>query len=107
MSSAQPQSKLMLTSAQIEFLAEDTEVQVIPEFTSDAIRLLSGSYGPFQPSYPTLVPLWVALLLKHRRRCRIVPPDWLTYVASIHFLSFFAHLIFFSFSFIFFHFLSS
>jgi GINS complex subunit 2 len=69
--------QLLMTSAQVEFLAEDVEVQIIPEFASPAITLLAGRYGPFVPAYPTAVPLWFALLLKQRQRCRIIPPAWL------------------------------
>ena len=50
---------------------------IIPEFSSDAVTLLSGTFGPFQPAYPVAVPLWMAVLLKQRKRCRLVPPDWL------------------------------
>ena len=33
--------------------------------------------GPFRPGIPTNVPLWVAINLKQRQKCRISPPDWL------------------------------
>ena len=38
---------------------------------------LQGDIGPFNASLPTEVPLWVAIFLKQRRKCRIQPPDWM------------------------------
>ena len=38
---------------------------------------LQGDIGPFNASLPTEVPLWVAIFLKQRRKCRILPPDWM------------------------------
>ncbi|RYF51371.1 MAG: hypothetical protein EOO38_03395 [Cytophagaceae bacterium] len=34
-------------------------------------------YGPFQPPSACSVPIWLALSLKRKRKCRIVCPDWL------------------------------
>lgn len=55
-----------------------TSITIIPLTSIDRVRLLSGIYGPFRPPNPTSVPLWVALHLKKRRKCIIVPPSWLT-----------------------------
>ena len=38
---------------------------------------LQGDIGPFNASLPTEVPLWIAIFLKQRRKCRILPPDWM------------------------------
>ena len=35
-------------------------------------------WGPFEPLKRVAVPLWLAVLLKKKRRCRILPPPWLT-----------------------------
>lgn len=40
--------------------------------------MLQGVYGPFQPPSKATVPLWLALSLKRKRKCRIVGPEWLT-----------------------------
>ncbi len=34
--------------------------------------------GPFVPGIPTDVPVWVAINLKQRQKCRINPPEWMT-----------------------------
>jgi len=36
------------------------------------------SYGPFTPPQKTSVPLWLAIHLKKKRKCRIIPPKWLS-----------------------------
>ena len=106
--------------AQLEFSAEDEEVDIVPSFqvqdpvhddvlTIAAVRLgrcpgapgasswfleqmgasrvwaytkratvwKQGTFGPFRPSQVTQVPLWMALMLHKRRKCRINPPEWL------------------------------
>ena len=55
-----------------------TSVTIVPLTSVDRVRLLSGIYGPFRPPQPAVVPLWVALHLKKRRKAVVVPPTWLT-----------------------------
>ena len=43
----------------------------------ETIRLTQGTYGPFIPSVPTEVPLWLAIQLKKAKQCKITPPEWL------------------------------
>ena len=38
---------------------------------------VQGDYGPFQPNFPVKVPLWLAVMLHKRKKCRIRPPDWM------------------------------
>lgn len=64
--------------SEVEFLAEKELVQIVPNFSQDRIYLISGDLGPFVPSMQTTVPLWLAVDLKNRRKCRIAPPDWMT-----------------------------
>jgi len=39
---------------------------------------VQGTFGPFRPNSGTQVPVWMALMLHRRRKCRINPPAWLT-----------------------------
>ncbi|KAJ1590819.1 hypothetical protein NDA11_003009 [Ustilago hordei] len=55
-----------------------TSVTIVPLTSVDRVRLLSGIYGPFRPPTPAVVPLWVALHLKKRKKAVVVPPTWLT-----------------------------
>ncbi|GMK55652.1 hypothetical protein CspeluHIS016_0207080 [Cutaneotrichosporon spelunceum] len=66
-----------LTPEELTFLAEEELVDIVPLFSMSRVRLLSGVYGPFRPPARARVPLWLALSLKRKRKCRIVPPAWL------------------------------
>ncbi|UYV66726.1 GINS2 [Cordylochernes scorpioides] len=63
--------------SEVEFRAEEEMVTIIPNFSLSKLYLISGEIGPFVPSLPTTVPLWVALTLRQTQKCTIVAPDWL------------------------------
>eukprot|EP01132_Coremiostelium_polycephalum_P003688 gene3688-4593_t len=67
-----------LSPNQIEFLAEDVTISIIPNFKLDSLHFLSGEYGPFEPSFPVDVPLWLALTLKKKKKCKIEIPYWMS-----------------------------
>ncbi|KAK8865891.1 DNA replication complex GINS protein PSF2 [Kwoniella newhampshirensis] len=67
-----------LTPDELTFLAEEETIDIVPLFSMTRVRLLGGIYGPFQPPSASRVPLWLALSLKRKRKCRIVPPEWLS-----------------------------
>lgn len=66
-----------LTPDELTFLAEDDTIDIVPLFSMSRVRLLAGIYGPFTPPSRATVPLWLALSLKRKNKCRIVPPEWL------------------------------
>ncbi|KAJ8343755.1 hypothetical protein SKAU_G00310840 [Synaphobranchus kaupii] len=66
--------------SEVEFLSEKEIVTIIPNFSLDKIYLIGGDLGPFNPGLPVEVPVWLALNLKQRQKCRIVPPDWMDVV---------------------------
>lgn len=66
-----------LTPDEHTFLAEEEVIDIVPLFSMSKVRLISGIYGPFTPPSKATVPLWLALSLKRKRKCRIVAPDWL------------------------------
>ncbi|KAN0032797.1 hypothetical protein ACTFIV_006720 [Dictyostelium citrinum] len=70
---------IALLPSQIEFLAEDTTITIVPNFKMESLIFLSGEYGPFVPSFPIDIPLWLAISLKKKKKCVITPPDWMTY----------------------------
>lgn len=41
------------------------------------VFLPQGDLGPFNPGLPVDVPLWLAINLKQRQKCRLVPPEWM------------------------------
>ncbi|XP_047003250.1 probable DNA replication complex GINS protein PSF2 [Schistocerca americana] len=63
--------------AEVEFLAEKRMVSIVPNFNFDRIHLISGQIGPFRAGLPVNVPIWMALNLKQRQKCRIIAPDWM------------------------------
>ncbi|RWS11205.1 DNA replication complex GINS protein PSF2-like protein [Dinothrombium tinctorium] len=61
-----------------EFIAEEEIVEIIPNFKYDKqLNLISGDFGPFLPSVPVKVPLWLALNLQRQHKCTIVVPQWI------------------------------
>ncbi|XP_046337681.1 DNA replication complex GINS protein PSF2-like [Haliotis rufescens] len=68
---------LSMDPSEVEFLAEKELVTIVPNFAQDKIYLISGDVGPFVPSIPLQVPLWMAVNLKQRQKCRILPPEWM------------------------------
>lgn len=82
---------------EVDFFAEKEVITIIPNFSANKICLISvwqrctaiihitnhafcftqGDFGPFNPSMQTQVPLWLALNLKQRQKCRLEAPSWL------------------------------
>ena len=60
--------------SEIEFIAEKESITVVPNFSQDKIYLIGGDIGPFNPGLPVEIPLWLAVNLKQRQKCRIIPP---------------------------------
>lgn len=64
---------------EMEYVASsETLVDILPLVSLDRVRLLSGTYGPFQPPAHAVVPLWLAISLRKKRKCVIIPPEWLS-----------------------------
>lgn len=67
----------MADCAEVEFLAESQTIEIIPNFTKKSMNLFCGAVGPFEAGISVEVPLWAAIFMKQRQKCRIVPPSWL------------------------------
>ncbi|XP_052542659.1 DNA replication complex GINS protein PSF2 [Tympanuchus pallidicinctus] len=63
--------------AEAEFLAEKELVTIVPSFSMDRVHLIGGDLGPFNPGLPVEVPVWLAINLKQRQKCRLIPPEWM------------------------------
>lgn len=66
-----------MTPDEIEFIAGQEEVEVIPRFDSGNIWLITGDMGPFKAGIPCKVPLWLALHLRAQNKCKVKPPEWM------------------------------
>jgi GINS complex subunit 2 len=62
----------------LEFLSEETPITIICSFNLNQIRLFSGTFGPFRAGIPIQVPLWLAIQLRKKDKCRIQPPEWMS-----------------------------
>lgn len=67
-----------ISAAELEFLAEDEMVEVVPNMRMEPLNLICGDFGPFHPQIPIQVPLWLAVALKKRGKCTIKPPEWMS-----------------------------
>ena len=64
--------------AEAEFVAESaSSVEIVPNFTQNTTHLLEGDVGPFKAGIPLTAPLWLAVGLRQRRKCRVLHPEWL------------------------------
>uniref|UniRef100_A0A8C2YDC5 DNA replication complex GINS protein PSF2 n=1 Tax=Coturnix japonica TaxID=93934 RepID=A0A8C2YDC5_COTJA len=63
--------------AEAEFMAEKELVTIVPSFSMDTVHLIGGDLGPFNPGLPVEVPVWLAINLKQRQKCRLIPPEWM------------------------------
>ena len=63
-----------ITLPESEFFAENTVITIIPNFKHQGMSLVAGVYGPFRPSVPISVPLWLGIFLKRQQKCHIIPP---------------------------------
>ncbi|KAL3521102.1 hypothetical protein ACH5RR_019251 [Cinchona calisaya] len=66
------------SAAELEFLAEDELIEIVPNLRMDPLNLICGDFGPFRPQIATQVPIWLAVALKKRGKCAIRPPDWMS-----------------------------
>uniref|UniRef100_A0A914Z1Z1 DNA replication complex GINS protein PSF2 n=1 Tax=Panagrolaimus superbus TaxID=310955 RepID=A0A914Z1Z1_9BILA len=62
---------------QCNFLAEDLLIKIMPRIHLD-VEKIDGLYLNFEPRVPTEVPVWVAMFLKKKQICTVIPPTWLT-----------------------------
>ncbi|KAF7131641.1 hypothetical protein RHSIM_Rhsim09G0166200 [Rhododendron simsii] len=66
------------SAAELEFLAEDETIEIVPNMRMDALDLTCGIFGPFYPQITTQVPMWLAVAMKKRGKCTIRPPEWMS-----------------------------
>ena len=61
--------------------AEEQTSAAVPECSlppySGLRFVFQGDLGPFNPGLPVEVPVWLAVSLKQRQKCRLVPPEWM------------------------------
>ncbi|KAF8138382.1 hypothetical protein EV363DRAFT_1427305 [Boletus edulis] len=70
--------RVSITPPELELIASEQLVDVVPLITMEKTAFISGAYGPLRPPNKCRIPLWMAVNLKLKKKCHIVPPDWLT-----------------------------
>ncbi|XP_028754083.1 DNA replication complex GINS protein PSF2-like [Neltuma alba] len=68
----------LFSAEELEFVAEDDMVEIVPNLKMGAVNLVIKDFGPFAPQIATQVPLWLAMALKKRGKCSIHPPEWMS-----------------------------
>lgn len=48
----------------------------MPKFSANEVNLMVGSYE-FVADREVEVPLWLAIMLKEKEKCRIIHPPWM------------------------------
>lgn len=66
-----------LTNEELEFISEETLIDIIPKITIPRLHFITGTIGPITPNIQTSVPLWFALKLRKAGKCSIVIPEYL------------------------------
>ncbi|CAL8078801.1 unnamed protein product [Orchesella dallaii] len=69
---------MSLTADELDFIAQEEEVEIMPKFDIPTMWLITGDVGPFEVGIPIKVPLWIALQLRGDNKCNIITPYWLT-----------------------------
>ncbi|XAR54018.1 hypothetical protein NMG60_11028997 [Bertholletia excelsa] len=75
-------TELDFSTSQLEFLAEDEMIEIVPNMRMDPLNLIRifGDFGLFHPQIATQVPLWLAVALKKRGKCIIRASEWMSVV---------------------------
>lgn len=67
-----------LLPTEVEYIAStESTVSILPLVSVDRVRLLSGTFGPFRPPAHAEVPVWLAIHLRRKQKCVIIPPEWM------------------------------
>jgi GINS complex subunit 2 len=61
----------------LDFTAEEVLVTIIPSISHPTFKLTSYDVGPLESGMPVQVPLWLAVTLRKRGKCKIQIPSWL------------------------------
>lgn len=72
-----------LTPQELEFVAEDESVTIVPSVSLPVMHFLGSDVGPLRPNVRASVPLWFAVTLRRRNKCRIEIPSWLANVREL------------------------
>lgn len=67
-----------LSAAEMEFSAGEVLITVTSQFDHPEFKFISGDYGPLEAGLPCEIPLWLAIALRRKGKCRIEIPEWMS-----------------------------
>jgi len=70
--------RVSVTPPELELIASEHLVNIVPLIAMEKTAFISGAYGPLRPPNKSRIPLWMAVNLKLKKKCHIVPPEWLS-----------------------------
>lgn len=59
------------------FITEKICINIVPNFSVSDLSLMVGSFE-FVAHREIEVPLWLAIMLKEKEKCRIIHPPWMS-----------------------------
>jgi len=78
MTASSDDAGLHMRMSEVEFLAEEQQIEIIPNFEAGVFGFIGGDVGPFRPQRPIQVPVWLAVTLRSRQKCKINAPEWMS-----------------------------
>ncbi len=65
----------LINPSELDYISENYLIEIIPNFHSGKIYLVSGEYGPFKPNKIIKIPLWLAVKYRNNNQCKIIIPS--------------------------------
>ena len=65
----------LINPSELDYISENYLIEIIPNFHSEKISLVSGDYGPFKPNKIIKIPLWLAVKYRNNNQCKIIIPS--------------------------------
>ncbi|KAJ7241906.1 DNA replication complex GINS protein PSF2 [Mycena haematopus] len=73
-----PALRASVTPPELELIACEQTIEIIPLIRMEKTAFIAGAYGPLRPPHRASIPIWMALNLKQKKKCHIVAPEWLS-----------------------------
>ena len=70
-----PMWRDLINPSESDYISENYLIEIIPNFHSEKISLVSGDYGPFKPNKIIKIPLWLAVKYRNNNQCKIIIPS--------------------------------
>ena len=66
-----------MPATEVAFFSGEEAIRIVPRVRLDSLKFICGDLPELKPSIPAVVPMWVAIFLRKRDKCRIVTPAWM------------------------------